>query len=419
VQARCRFGLANNQGELIMFTKRISLAAVTLALAAASASAAVVTRSFNVNSVDVGDIHSATFDDPLTPCNVSPPDAQECAFFGGYHTGPNRVVFVDVGAFPGEGFLTVDYEDTTGEILVVTRLYLRARDVDVDIDPQGGGHADITVTQGNSAPAPRDYVFVEAGTGTFGRDLDGGGSQTTLGAGTADADQGVAVGQASIFQHNGAPNPDNPDFAVFSDIVDSCSDSPSGTLCPLIPLLNLDGVRYRLEGTITADGGDSLVLKLQTANNSILRVNFTTAAEAAAGDYDGDGDLNGADNCPATPNADQANSDADSRGDVCDNCTLVANVGQAGTGPAQNDVDDDGFGNICDADLNNTNLTTSGDYTILRNALNTNTPNADMNGSGLVTSSDYTLLRNRLNTPPGASGLACAALPMTDPCGAP
>ncbi len=71
-------------------------------------------------------------------------------------------------------------------------------------------------------------------------------------------------------------------------------------------------------------------------------------------DSDGDGILDGEDNCPAVPNADQANLDGDDDGDVCDfdvdgdflvnaqdNCPLHAN-------PLQTDTDQDGLGDPCD-----------------------------------------------------------------------
>ena len=45
--------------------------------------------------------------------------------------------------------------------------------------------------------------------------------------------------------------------------------------------------------------------------------------QAATGDQDGDGILDADDNCPATPNPVQENSDNDSHGDTCDNCPTV------------------------------------------------------------------------------------------------
>ncbi len=61
--------------------------------------------------------------------------------------------------------------------------------------------------------------------------------------------------------------------------------------------------------------------------------------------FDQDLDLvpNACDNCPAAPNAEQADTDADAVGDACDNCPGAAN-------PGQQDADSDGAGDVCDAD---------------------------------------------------------------------
>ena len=99
--------------------------------------------------------------------------------------------------------------------------------------------------------------------------------------------------------------------------------------------------------------------------------------------------------------------DADSDGvpDVTDNCTLVPNASQL-------DADSDGYGNICDADLNNSGTVTAADFAILRSVLNQSAADgpeaaaADLNGSGSVTTADFAILRSRLNTAPGPSGLA-------------
>ena len=56
---------------------------------------------------------------------------------------------------------------------------------------------------------------------------------------------------------------------------------------------------------------------------------------------DGEGEGHGCDNCPATPNPGQEDSDVDEVGDVCDNCPNISN-------PDQTDIDDDGVGDVCD-----------------------------------------------------------------------
>jgi gliding motility-associated-like protein len=86
-------------------------------------------------------------------------------------------------------------------------------------------------------------------------------------------------------------------------------------------------------------------------------------------DTDGDGIADNRDNCPLTPNANQADNDQDGKGDVCDNdddndgvldtvdnCPLNANTDQA-------DRDRDGKGDVCD--------------TIEINVSQTITPNGD------------------------------------------
>ena len=401
--ARCPGAFILKSGELDMFktlTARLSIVAVVLALSAASASAAVATRTFTINTADIVDLYSATFDPALTPCPVVNPP-QECTFFGGTPPVARAIVITPTGT--GSGTMNVDYDTITGEILEVNTLYMNLPTLSLVIT--FSGVTTVTVTPGNNAPttSPQDVPFIEAGTGTLGRDLDGSFSQMVLGLGTEDADQAPAIGQAAVFQHSSAPTPDAPDFSVFTDIVDNCV----GPLCGLITggSLSLDGVRYRLEGTIGCKStGNSLILKTQTVNNSIYRVNLTAITTEA--DCDLDGDLNAADNCPDEPNADQGDTDSDLRGNVCDNCrTLANNTGAA----AQCNSDGDAFGNRCDGDIapgSGNNFTNAQDNTTFKALLGQPSlapvyNKADINCNGFVNAQDNTSFKGLIGSPPG------------------
>lgn len=71
-------------------------------------------------------------------------------------------------------------------------------------------------------------------------------------------------------------------------------------------------------------------------------------------DSDGDGIPDADDNCPFTPNPDQADTDGDGVGDACDNCPLIFNSNQA-------DVDGDGVGDACDNDIDDDGIPNESD----------------------------------------------------------
>jgi hypothetical protein len=108
-------------------------------------------------------------------------------------------------------------------------------------------------------------------------------------------------------------------------------------------------------------------------------------------------------------------SDNDGIPDSSDNCTLVANgtlIPDAG-GNVQLDTDGDGYGNICDADLNNDDIVNLSDYSLFLSVFGTTptTPaqeNADFNGDGQVNLFDYSIFRSYFGQPPGPS---CIDLP--------
>jgi uncharacterized protein (TIGR03382 family) len=71
-------------------------------------------------------------------------------------------------------------------------------------------------------------------------------------------------------------------------------------------------------------------------------------------DADGDGVPDDFDNCPFTPNRDQADRDGDGVGDACDNCPDLANKDQK-------DTDGDGLGDVCDPDIDNDGILNDAD----------------------------------------------------------
>jgi hypothetical protein len=107
--------------------------------------------------------------------------------------------------------------------------------------------------------------------------------------------------------------------------------------------------------------------------------------------------------------------DLDGVADEMDNCLLESNPGQL-------DTDQDGFGNLCDADFDDDGIVGTPDFGILRHAFASEpgdprwNPEVDMNGDGVAGTPDSGLFRAAFGGEPGPSGLACAGAP---PCPAP
>ena len=83
--------------------------------------------------------------------------------------------------------------------------------------------------------------------------------------------------------------------------------------------------------------------------------------------------------------------------DSIDNCTLVPNADQR-------DTDGDNYGNICDADLNQSGFVDAGDLGIFRSRYMSADPDADLNGDASVDAADLTIFRSLYRKPPGPSG---------------
>jgi hypothetical protein len=90
-------------------------------------------------------------------------------------------------------------------------------------------------------------------------------------------------------------------------------------------------------------------------------------------------------------------SDADGACDAGDNCTLVANADQR-------DADSDGFGNLCDADLNDDGVVNLVDLAAFRARFLSGDPVADFDGDGVVSLTDLAIFKASFLRSPGPSG---------------
>lgn len=91
--------------------------------------------------------------------------------------------------------------------------------------------------------------------------------------------------------------------------------------------------------------------------------------------------------------------DGDGILDGADNCLGLVNVSQL-------DTDGDGYGNHCDADLNQDGVVNFLDLGLFRQRFMSTDPDADLDGSGVVNAADLGLLKFGFFAPPGPSGVA-------------
>lgn len=97
-----------------------------------------------------------------------------------------------------------------------------------------------------------------------------------------------------------------------------------------------------------------------------------------------------------------ADTDEDGVADDADNCTLIPNSDQR-------DTNGDGFGNICDPDLDNDGTVVNAvDLGLFRSVFFSTGPglDADFNGDNVVNAVDLGILRTFFFMPPGPSGIA-------------
>jgi len=109
--------------------------------------------------------------------------------------------------------------------------------------------------------------------------------------------------------------------------------------------------------TFTATGNDDSNIQITSSNTVFLGKNFN-----------------------------MVDSDEDTVPDRYDNCTLVFNT-------LQIDTDSDGYGNACDADLNDDGFVSGRDFRLFKKVYLTDNAEADFNGDGFVDKEDEDILR--------------------------
>ena len=92
-------------------------------------------------------------------------------------------------------------------------------------------------------------------------------------------------------------------------------------------------------------------------------------------------------------------TDSDMVRDSVDNCIVVSNTSQL-------DTNGDGYGNMCDGDLDQSGAVNGGDLAMLKSVFFTIDADADFNGDGIVNSQDLGLFKQMFFQPPGPSALA-------------
>ena len=130
--------------------------------------------------------------------------------------------------------------------------------------------------------------------------------------------------------------------------------------------------------SIELQPGFTYSLRVDANGHAFADETSESSAEATlsiVGDADGDGVLDNADNCTEVANADQRDSNGD------------------------------GYGNVCDPDLDGSGIVNFADVGLMKAVIFTSDANADLDGDGIVNFRDVGILKAFIFRPPGPSGI--------------
>ena len=161
----------------------------------------------------------------------------------------------------------------------------------------------------------------------------------------------------------------------------------------------LQGGRDKLEANLAkkpmADGDESVTRRYEfyeyagefdPENHEVLPVNDSNPVPSDVGKYIG----------AQMVAINVFDADSDGLQDLNDNCLLKPN-------PKQRDTDNDGFGNLCDPDLNNDFIIDNNDLNVMKKQFLKKKPstNADLNGDGKVNFKDLAIMKVYFGKAPG------------------
>jgi len=201
---------------------------------------------------------------------------------------------------------------------------------------------------------------------------------------------------------NGAPMVDGPflGFNANFDVSGVVTALPTDNTPPEISLVGsasqtvyADTIYYDMGATAyDAENGD-LTYDISVAGSVNTSVTGTYSLTYSVTDYDGYSV-----STVRTVYVVEADVDNDGVLYLNDNCTAIANADQR-------DTDADGFGNMCDADLNNDNMVNAVDLGLFKQRYFTSDADADLNGDGIVNARDLGMFKQLYGKQPGPSGL--------------